>query len=268
MENKSFKGKVALITGGSQGIGKGIALCLAEQGADVVVNYHSNVEAAEKTRQEIQAYGRQVMLYQADTGDRTAQAEMFAAAANRFGRIDIVVANAALSYREPVLEANWEHVQKTLEVSQFGVFHTCQFAAQQMAGQQPDPSGSRGKIIIISSILEEIAPAASGAYNMAKAAINHLGRTLALELAPYHINVNMVNPGWIDTPGERKYASEEAIQAGAKRIPWGRLGTSQDIGATVAFLASSQADYITGATIRVDGGFVLGLQLPESQSHL
>jgi glucose 1-dehydrogenase len=104
--------------------------------------------------------------------------------------------------------------------------------------------------------------AGSAAYNMAKAAINHLGRTMAIELAPYRINVNMVNPGWIDTPGERKFSSEEQLRKAGERIPWGRLGTPEDIGKVVAFLASDEADYITGATLRVDGGFLLGLTLP------
>ena len=100
------------------------------------------------------------------------------------------------------------------------------------------------------------------ADNMAKAAINHLGRTMAAELAPYRINVNMVNPGWIDTPGERRFATEEQLREGGKRIPWGRLGTPEDVGKAVAFLVSDDADYITGATLRVDGGFLLGLGLP------
>jgi glucose 1-dehydrogenase len=129
--------------------------------------------------------------------------------------------------------------------------------AQAEAGERS------GKIVIISSILEEIPAPGSAAYNMAKAAINHLGRTMAAELAGHHINVNMVNPGWIDTPGERRFASEEQLHEGGKRIPWGRLGTPEDVGRAVAFLTSDDADYITGATLRVDGGFLLGLTLPE-----
>jgi glucose 1-dehydrogenase len=97
---------------------------------------------------------------------------------------------------------------------------------------------------------------------MAKAAVNHLGRTLAAELAEYHINVNIINPGWIDTPGERKFATEEEIKAGAKRLPWGRLGTPRDIGRAAVFLASDDADYITGTALRVDGGFILGTYRP------
>jgi glucose 1-dehydrogenase len=186
---------------------------------------------------------------------------MVAGAVEARGRLDIVVANAALTIRESVVEAAWENVQRVSQVSQFGVFHTCQLAARQMVAQA-EVGRDGGKIIIISSILEEIPAAGSAAYNMAKAAINHLGRTMALELAPYRVNVNMVNPGWIDTPGEREFSSEEQLREGGKRIPWGRLGTPEDIGKAVAFLASDDADYITGATLRVDGGFLLGLTLP------
>ncbi|HKJ28298.1 MAG TPA: SDR family oxidoreductase [Anaerolineales bacterium] len=256
-----FTGKVALITGGSQGIGKGIALSLAEEGCSVVINYRSNLEEAQETAKAVESLGGKALICQADVADREAVRAMFDQAFDAFGRIDIVVANAAYSVREIVVEADWENVYRTLEVSQFGVFHTCQFAAQHMV-EQPLTGMSRGKIVIISSILAEKAPPANAAYNMAKAAVNHLGETMAAELAESRINVNIINPGWIDTPGERKYATEEDLAAGAKRIPWKRLGTIDDIGKAVAYLASDDADYVTGATLRIDGGFLLGLQLP------
>jgi glucose 1-dehydrogenase len=99
---------------------------------------------------------------------------------------------------------------------------------------------------------------------MAKAAVNHLGRTLAAELASHRINVNVVNPGYIDTPGERKFATEEQIERAARSIPWGRMGTPRDIGRAVAYLASDDADYITGSALQIDGGYKLGMRLPES----
>jgi len=250
--------KVALVTGASRGIGRGTALCLAAEGADIVVTYRSHPEEAREVADAIEALGRRAWLCQADVADRDAVAALLAGAVEHFGRIDIAVANAAQSIRELVIEAQWEHVLRTIQVSQFGVFHTCQMAAQQMVKQ-----GRGGKIVIISSVLEEIAVPTSAAYNMAKAAINHLGRTMATELAPHHINVNMIDPGWIDTPGERAFATEEEIRAGAQRILWGRLGTAEDIGKAVAFLASDEADYVTGSTLRVDGGFVLSLRLPQ-----
>jgi glucose 1-dehydrogenase len=262
---RRFDGKVALITGAARGIGRGIALCLAEEGADIVVNDLDpataiDVEDARGTAAAIEALGRRALVAYADVSDRAQVAALVAAAVAHFGRIDIVVANAATSIREPVVTARWEGVLRTIEVTQFGVFHTCQAAAQQMvATGRPG-----GKIVIIGSILAEIPFPTSAAYNMAKAAVNQLGRTLAAELAEHRINVNVINPGWIDTPGERKYATEEEIEVGGRHIPWGRLGTPRDIGRAVAYLASDDADYVTGSVLVVDGGYRVGMRLPDS----
>jgi glucose 1-dehydrogenase len=203
--------------------------------------------------------GRQALAYDADISDREQVAGLFAAGVAHFGHIDVVVANAAFSIREPIVEARWEHVLRTLEVTQFGVYHTCQAAAQLMVKQ------GGGKIVIIASILGEIVFQNSAAYNMAKAAVIHLGRTLAAELAVHHINVNVINPGYIDTPGERKFATEEQIARAARNLPWGRLGTPHDIGRAVAFLASADADYITGSALVVDGGYRHAMRLPDRQ---
>ena len=257
MTTKRLEGKVALVTGASRGIGRGSAICLAEEGADVLVNYRSHGDEAQGTVDEITALGQRALVWQADMSDRDQVKAMVTGAVEHFGRLDIAVANAAYSVRNPVIEQKWEDVQRTIAVSQYGVFHTCQFAAQQMVEQ-----GEGGKIIVISSIHQEMPVAGSAAYNMAKAAINHLVETLANELTPNHINVNVINPGWIDTPGERQHYSEEDIREGAKSMPWGRLGTARDIGRSVVFLASDDADYITGSTLRVDGGFVVSLTLP------
>ena len=255
-----FEGKVALITGAARGIGRGVALCLAEEGASLIVNDLAPTDGlgARGTVQEVEALGRPAFAYDADISDRDQVAALFAAGVAHFGRIDVVVANAAFSIREPVIEARWEHVLRTLEVTQFGVFHTCQAAAQQMVRQ------GGGKIVIIGSILGEIPFLNSAAYNMAKAAVNHLGRTLAAELAAHRINVNVVNPGYIDTPGERKFATEEQIALAARSLPWGRLGTPRDIGRAVAYLASDDADYITGSALVVDGGYKLAMRVSES----
>jgi glucose 1-dehydrogenase len=256
-----FYDKVALITGASRGIGRGIALHLAEHGADIVVNYRTHPDEAKQVADAVAAMGQRALIYRADVADRLAMAEMFAATVAEFGHVDIAVANAAFSIRETVIEAQWAHVERVLAVSQFGVFHCCQMAAQQMVRQV---QGGRpgGKIVIISSVMEEICRPRSAAYNMAKGAINRLGQTLAAELAGYRINVNVINPGWIDTPGERRFTTEDEIREQGPRIPWGRIGRPEDIAQAVAFLASDEADYVTGATLRVDGGYVLGLQFP------
>jgi glucose 1-dehydrogenase len=256
-----LEGKAALVTGAARGIGRGVALCLAEEGADIIVNDLPAADGpgARGTAREVEGLGRRALAYDADISDREQVAALFAAGAAHVGRIDIVVANAAFSIREPVVEARWEHVLRTIEVTQFGVFHTCQAAAQQMVRQ-----GGGGKIVIIGSILAEVPFANSSAYNMAKAAVNHLGRTLAAELAAQRINVNVVNPGYIDTPGERTFATEEQLQRAARNIPWGRLGTPRDIGRAVAYLASDDADYVTGSVLQVDGGYKLGMRLPDA----
>ena len=259
---QSLQGKVALVTGASRGIGRGIAEAFAAAGADVVVNYRSHPDEAQAVAETITGLGTRALVQQADVADRTAVRRMFDAAIDHFGHLDIVVANAAHSIREPVIEAKWENILHTIEVSQFGVFHTCQFAAQQMVQQGLRGNRSAGKIIVISSIHEELAFPLSAGYNMAKAAINHLVRTMAAELTPYHINVNVINPGWIDTPGERAYFTEDDIREGAKRLPWQRLGTIEDIGHGAVYLASDAADYVTGTTLRIDGGFMVGLGLP------
>ena len=253
-------GRVALVTGASRGIGRGIALRLAAEGADLVVNYNSHRDEAEAVAREIEDMGRKALVWQADVSDRLAVEQMVAGAVERLGQLDIAVANAAFSIRRPVVEYDWADFHRTIEISQFGVFHTCQFAARQMVSQN-EQGHLGGKIVIISSVMEEHCFQNSAPYTMSKAAINRLGQTMAAELATYHINVNIVNPGWIDTPGERRYYSEAEIIQRGKRIPWGRLGRPEEIANAVAFLVGDQAEYITGATLRVDGGFLLGLHM-------
>ena len=253
---KRFVGKTALITGAARGIGRGIALCLAEEGANIVVNDCANLLQAEEVVKMVREMGQQAIFWQADVSDREAVAAMFAGVLAQFGRIDVVVSNAAMSIREPVVEAKWEHVLSTLEVTQFGVFHVCQMAAQRMIQQEPNPL-SRGKIVIISSVMGEVPFEGCSSYNMAKAAINHLAQTLAVEMAPHRVNVNVITPGWIDTPGERIYYTEQQIQETGALLPWGRIGQPEDIGKAVAFLASDDADYVTGSILRVDGGYVV-----------
>jgi glucose 1-dehydrogenase len=129
---RRFEEKIALITGAARGIGRGIALCLAQEGAKIVVNDRANIEAAKATVKDIEDMGQEAIFWQADVTDRKAVAAMFVGVVERLGRIDVVVSNAAFSIREPVIEAKWEHLLRTLEVTQFGVFHVCQMAAQQM----------------------------------------------------------------------------------------------------------------------------------------
>lgn len=254
---RRLNGKVAAVTGARRGIGGGIALCFAEEGADVLIGDVVLDDETTQLVEAIQKLGQQAWALKIDVSDREQVQAWIRDGVQRFGRIDIAVANAAYSVRQEVVAASLADVERIIAVSQLGVFHTCQLAAKQMIAQ-----ARKGKIIIIGSIHSELSFSASGAYSMAKAAINKLAATLANELAIHHINVNVINPGWIDTPGEKSFASDEDLRQGAMRIPWGRLGTPHDIGRCAVFLASEDADYITGTSVPVDGGYMVGLTLP------
>lgn len=258
---KRLEGKIALVTGAARGMGQGIAVCLAAEGADLALNDIAAPEEARETIAAIERLGKQAAYWQADVGDREALTRIFDGLMQRYGRLDICVANAGISIPEPVLEADWGNVLRTIQVTQFGAFHTCQLAARQMVRQatQGQPGG---RIILISSVHEELAVRNSAAYNMAKAAVTQLGRTLAVELAQYQITVNVIHPGLTETPGTRSFTSDERLEIAASRIPLGRLGKAEDVGKAAAFLASADADYITGVDLRVDGGFKWGLRFP------
>jgi glucose 1-dehydrogenase len=247
-----LQGKVALITGSSRGIGRGCAVEMATCGADIVINYRTHPDEAEEVAAIVRGLGRNAITVGADIADRDAVEAMVQQGIDRFGKIDILVNNAAMSIRKPFLEIPVADVARTIDVCMWGVFHCSQVAARHMVER-----GGGGKILIISSVHAFIPFGNSVAYNTAKAGINHMGYTMATELTEHRINVNVIEPGWTDTPGERNFATEEELREGGKKLPWGRLGTIEDIGKTAVFLCSDAADYITGACLRVDGGFWL-----------
>ena len=245
-------GKVVVVTGSSRGIGRGCALEMAKVGADVVVNYRSHGQEAEAVAGEIRGMGRRALVVQADVSDRAAVQRLVEATVERFGRLDILVSNAYYSVREPFLDMSVEGVQDTLAVTLWGGFHAAQLAARQMVEQ-----GGGGSILFITSVHAFIPFGNHLAYNTAKAGTNHMAATIAAELAAHRIRVNVIEPGWIDTPGERNYATEAQLREEGKKLPWGRLGRPDEIGKAAAFLCSDAASYITGAVLRVDGGFWL-----------
>jgi len=257
--NGKLHGKVALITGAAQGIGRAIAIEFAREGADIVINDYNNIEKSTQVVHEIESLGQRSTFFNVDVSKREDVAGMFEKSVEKFGHVDIVVANAYHSVREPLLTCDWNNVLRSVEVTQFGTFHVCQLGAKEMTKRNL----GGGKILIIGSILSELSWPGNIPYSMAKAAISHMAEIMSLELAAYKINVNVINPGWIDTPGERKYASDEEIQKGAQRIPLGRLGIPEDIAKAALFLCSSDANYITGTILRVDGGMVPGQTFPE-----
>lgn len=246
-----LQGKFALVTGAARGIGRGCALELARAGADVAVNDRDRA-ALESVIGAIEALGRRAVAVEADIFERAGCEAVVARTLAAFGRIDILVSNPAFSRRAAFLDYDPDVFAKTLQGTLVSGFHLSQLVARHMAER-----GGGGKIVFISSVHARIPYVQSVAYNAAKSGLNHMAFTIAAELAPHRINVNVIEPGWIDTPGEQETFGRDAIAKAAPTLPWGRLGTPEDIGKAAAFLCSADADYITGAALLVDGGFQL-----------
>ena len=247
-----LEGKVAVVTGGARGIGKASALAMAREGADVAICDLLEQEGR-ATLAEIESLGRRALLYVGDVAKREDDERLLEETVAQLGRVDVLLNNAASSVRKPLVDLTVEDVEKTWGPTLWSVFHCSQLAARQMIKQ-----GEGGSIISISSVHAVRPYAFSTAYNGAKAAVIHMSRTWAAELAHHRIRVNTIEPGWIDTPGERMYASEEEIQAAAEQLPLKRLGRPEDIAQAVIFLASdADSSYVTGSSFRIDGGYIL-----------
>jgi glucose 1-dehydrogenase len=246
-----LSGKKALVTGAGRGIGKGCALELAQQGADVVVNDRPGSPDLAETMREIISLGWSCTAIEADVFHRTECEKLVLQAIAMMGQIDVLVSNPALSIRNDFLAYDPNDFERVIRGTLISGFHMSQLVARHMVSR-----GGRGKIVFISSVHALMPYARSVAYNAAKAGLNHMALTIARELTPYRINVNVIEPGWIDTPNERQYFGDEVIDKAGPTLPWGRLGTPRDVGKAVAFLCSDDADYITGAALLVDGGFL------------
>jgi glucose 1-dehydrogenase len=247
-----FAGRNALVTGASLGIGRALAIELAGQGANVAINFRSHRDQAEEVKAEVEKLGRQALLVQADVSDQKAVEEMVALTARTFGSLDHFVSNAVYSDRQLMIEADMAGFRRTIDVTMWGAFYGLRASSQQMVKQ-----GKGGSVAIVSSPHAVIPIPTAMAYNMSKAAIDHMARTAAIELVSHKIRVNIVHPGWIDTPGERKFFTEEQIQQGAKNLPWGRLGTPEEIAKGIVFILSDDCDYMTGSTFSMEGGVSL-----------
>jgi glucose 1-dehydrogenase len=245
-------GKVALVTGASSGIGRAAAIKLAEAGADVALNFLTLPEGAESAATEIQRFGRQALLYRVDVSDQAAVEQMVVDAVARLGRMDVFVSSAVFSEREPFTTADMAGFRKTIDVSMWGAFYGLRAACARMIEQKQG-----GSAVIVSSPHAQIAFPQCMAYNMAKAALDSMMRTAATELLPHKIRVNCVYPGWTDTPGERKFFTDEALKQAATALPWGRMATADEIARGILFLADPASDYITGTVLHIDGGLFL-----------
>lgn len=255
-------GKKALVTGAARGIGRGCALELARHGADVVINDRIDSETGQRTVAEIRALGRQCELVAGDVFERPSCEQVVADTLAHLGRIDILVSNPAYSRRAPFLDYDPATFERTLKGTLSGNFHMSQLVARHMVER-----GGGGKIIFISSVHHRIPFVSSVAYNAGKSGLINMAYTIAAELLPHRINVNVIEPGWIDTPGEHETFGDETLRQAATRLPWGRLGTIEDIGRAATFLASSDADYITGTSLLVDGGLWLRAANDETERN-
>ncbi len=239
----------ALITGAAQGIGQAIAIELARRGADIVI---ADIAQADQTLSILKSPTTRTLYQHTDVASRPAMEHLFHRIQTEFGGLDILINNAVKTIRKPLIELTVQDVEATWSVALWGVFHATQLAARMMIAQnQP------GNIVTISSVLAHIPYVNSSPYNGAKAAINQMTRTWALELAPHRIRVNAIEPGWIDTPGERAFATEQQLREEAAKLPLGRLGRAEEIAKAAAFLVSEDASYITGSILQVDGGISL-----------
>ena len=245
----SLEGKNALVTGSSKGIGAAVAIELARQGANVTVNCNSSKDQAEKVAEEIRGLGRKALVVAADVSNQSAVEEMIDQTVAEFGSLDVFVSNAVYSDRELMVNADMEGFKRTIDVSMWGAFFGVRAASQQMLKQ-----GKGGAITVISSPHAYLAIPTAMAYNMSKAAIDHMARTAAIELVKDGIRVNVFHPGWIDTPGERKFFSEDQLKQGAESLPMKRMGTPEEMAKGVCFTLSDDAAYMTGSTMTMDGG--------------
>ncbi len=247
-----LKGKVAIVTGAGQGIGLGCALELAREGADIVLNDRPGSTCLAGGANEVRALGVKCFPIEADAFSREGCEQIVAVAKQEAGDIDILVSVPAFNRRNSFLEYDPADFEAILNTALMGGFHISQLVARYLVEREKP-----GKIVFISSILARVPNARCIAYSAAKAGLNSMARTMAVELFEHRINVNVIEPGWIDTPGERQSYSDDTMAEEAKKLPWGRMGTPEDVGKAVVYLASDDSDYVTGISLPVEGGYQL-----------
>ena len=285
-----LSGKVAIITGSGQGIGKGIALRLAQEGADVVVAEY-NPETAEETASEIERLGRRALAYPVDISNVPKLNQMVDDTMAEFGQVDILINNAGTIQIKPMMDVTEEDWDRVIDLNMRGTFFCLQAVARKMIERIPEElraaigpvesvavpiggekkkegiTGCWGKIVSLSSISGRSGRPTQVHYAASKAAVISITQSAALALAPYRINVNAIAPGVVDTPmwegidRDRarmlKLKPGEAMANIVKTVPINRVSTPDDLAGAIIFLCSSDADYITGQTLNVDGGYAM-----------
>jgi len=242
--------KIAIITGSDSGIGRGIALQFAREGATVVVNYAHNQQKAEEVRQTIERAGGHCIVLQADVSQYNQATGLVRQTVEQLGRLDILVNNAGMEIHNPFLDVTEEQFDRVLGIDLKGAFFCAQAAAREMVQRK-----IAGRIINVSSVHEDLAMPQNAPYCCAKGGIRMLMRTISLELAPYNITVNNIAPGAVDTPIDADVkADPKKFQALLDEIPLHRMGQPDEIGKLALYLASDDAAYVTGSTFVIDGG--------------
>jgi glucose 1-dehydrogenase len=243
-------GKIAIVTGSSKGIGRGIAARFAREGADVVINYNSDPQGAEDAVAEVRAAGRRGVAIQANLGAVNDVDRLVHEAVEAMGRVDILVNNAGIETHAPFWDVTEKDFDRVLDVNLKGVFFATQAMVRHLRG-----TGRGGRIVNISSVHEELPFPNFAAYCASKGGLKMLARTLAVELGPLGITINNIAPGAIETPiNTALLRDDRKLRYLLAQIPLGRLGQPGDVAGLAAYLASDDAAYVTGATFTIDGG--------------
>jgi len=244
-----LKDKIAIVTGGGRGMGAAYSMAMAREGAEVVVNYVSNSKAADEIVNKIKKAGGEAVPFQADVGKKADVQRMVDFTVQKYGRLDVMVSNAGLVHKAPLLEQSEEVIERIFHTNVKGNIFCTQVAAAQMIKQK------KGKIILCASIVAVVGEPLLSVYAASKGAILAYTRAAALELAPYQINVNCVLPGTTKTDMSRDVLADPVIQkALIDPVPLGRLRLPEDLAGIVLYLASEESNWTTGQSFIVDGG--------------
>lgn len=245
-----LKEQTAVVTGGARGIGRAIALELAKQGANVIINYHGSVKKAEEVKKEIEEKGGTVEIMQCDVADFAACERFFQQVIEKYKRVDILVNNAGVTHDGLLMKMSEEEFDTVINTNLKGTFHCMRFVTRQMIKQR------YGRIINISSVVGVTGNAGQANYAASKAGVIGLTKSAARELASRKITVNAIAPGFIETDMTKDLPDKVKEESIAK-IPLGYYGKPEDVAVAVSFLASEKAGYITGQVLHVDGGMVI-----------
>jgi 3-oxoacyl-[acyl-carrier protein] reductase len=252
INDKALAGRVALVTGGSRGIGRGICVALGRRGAKVIVNYASREDAARECAAEVVAAGGQAAISQFDVANSTQTTEAIKAIGKEHGSLDILVNNAGVAVNGMLMRFTDDQWKKVLDTNLAGAFH-CLRAASMLLLKAKEA----GRIINITSVVGESGNGGQIAYAASKAGLIGLTMTTAKELASRGVTCNAVSPGFIETDMTAEHLPEAARAKLMEQIPLGRIGRSEDVADAVAFLAGPEAGYITGQVLRVNGGMLM-----------